>query len=235
MPGGPIRFRLNDRTLTAEPGETLLQVAQRHGIDIPHLCYRDGMRPDGNCRACMVEIDGEPRLAPACCRSPETNMVVASASPRARRAQRLVLDLLVAEATGSGTASRGELTYWSTWIAEKQKPAGTTGIQSGVSRPSGSAGSGSVRDTSHPAITVDLDACILCTRCVRACREEQGNDVIGLAWRGAASRICFDTGDPLGDSSCVGCGECVQACPTGALRNAGENGDIRPDSAVASV
>ena len=75
MPGGPIRFRLNDRTLTAEPGETLLQVAQRHGIDIPHLCYRDGMRPDGNCRACMVEIDGEPRLAPACCRSPETNMV----------------------------------------------------------------------------------------------------------------------------------------------------------------
>ena len=162
-------------------------------------------------------------------------MVVASASPRARRAQRVVLDLLVAEATGSDAASRGELTYWSTWIAEKQKPAEAAAIQSGGSRPSGSAGNGSVQDTSHPAITVDLDACILCTRCVRACREEQGNDVIGLAWRGAASRICFDTGDPLGDAAGGWGGEAGQAGPTGALRNAGENGDIRPDSAVASV
>ncbi|WP_443586334.1 4Fe-4S binding protein, partial [Salmonella enterica] len=72
-------------------------------------------------------------------------------------------------------------------------------------------------DVSHPAIAVNLDACIQCTRCLRACRDEQGNDVIGLSLRGSHATISFDAGDALGDSSCVACGECVQACPTGAL------------------
>ena len=72
-------------------------------------------------------------------------------------------------------------------------------------------------DLSHPAIAVNLDACIQCTRCVRACRDEQGNDVIGLAFRGEHARIVFDIDDAMGASTCVACGECVQACPTGAL------------------
>jgi formate dehydrogenase major subunit len=75
---------------------------------------------------------------------------------------------------------------------------------------------------SHPAIAVNLDACIQCTRCVRACRDEQVNDVIGLAFRGDQAKIVFDMDDPMGASTCVACGECVQACPTGALMPARE-------------
>ena len=90
-------------------------------------------------------------------------------------------------------------------------------------------------DLSNPAIAVNLDACIQCTRCVRACREEQVNDVIGYAFRGAESRIVFDVEDPMGESTCVSCGECVQACPTGALMPAREAAKTAADTAVPSA
>jgi len=197
-----IRFRLDDRTVEAVPGESILDVAMRQGITLPHLCHQPGLRPDGNCRACMVEIDGERVLAPSCCRTPTDGMVVRTTSTRAHRARELVLELLrgESEATVSGDS---ELAAWcdrlgvhGSRFGARQKPA---------------------EDRSHPAIRVNLDACIQCTRCVRACREEQVNDVIGYAWRGAASRIVFDINDALAQSRCVACGECVQACPTTAL------------------
>src|SRR5207244_8316242 len=90
-------------------------------------------------------------------------------------------------------------------------------------------------DLSHPAIAVNLDACIQCTRCVRACRDVQVNDVIGLAWRGEREQIVFDMNDPMGVSTCVACGECVQACPTGALMPARDAALALPDKQVASV
>src|SRR2546430_4493186 len=90
-------------------------------------------------------------------------------------------------------------------------------------------------DLSHPAIAVNLDACILCTRCVRACREVQVNDVIGLSMRGHRAKIVFDFDDPMGASTCVACGECVQACPTGALALAGGKSLESPDEKVDSV
>src|SRR4029434_9182397 len=90
-------------------------------------------------------------------------------------------------------------------------------------------------DVSHPAMTVNLDACIQCTRCVRACREEQVNDVIGYAFRGAHSKIVFDLDDPMGESTCVACGECVQACPTGALAPAHDAYLAPVDKKVSSV
>ena len=90
-------------------------------------------------------------------------------------------------------------------------------------------------DLSHHGIAVNLDSCIQCTRCVRACREEQVNDVIGYAFRGDHSKIVFDLDDPMGESTCVACGECVQACPTGALMPAREAGLVKPDKQVHSV
>jgi formate dehydrogenase major subunit len=221
----PVRFTLDGRALEAGPGETILECAARHGVDIPHLCFRQGMRADGNCRACVVEIDGERTLAPSCCRAPSDGMDVRATSERALASQRTVVELLLAEAPAASQRADSELLRWARALGVD----GTRFAQRVASPP----------DLSHPAMAVDLDACIQCGRCVRACREEQVNDVIGYAWRGDHARIVFDQDDPMGASTCVACGECVQACPTGALlpRRLGANaGDpVDPTAVERSV
>ncbi len=217
-----IPFALDGRPLEALAGETILQAAARTGIEIPHLCYTDGLRPDGNCRACVVEIDGERTLAPSCCRHPKAGMQVSAASPRARQAQRMVLELLKSDVAPTPHTRDSELDHW----------AGRLGVGTPRFAPSRRQ---PAADVSHPAIAVNLDACIQCTRCVRACRETQVNDVIGFAHRGHGAQIVFDLGDPMGTSSCVGCGECVQACPTGALSPARGVALVVPDRTVDSV
>ncbi|HVO90153.1 MAG TPA: molybdopterin-dependent oxidoreductase, partial [Casimicrobiaceae bacterium] len=198
-----VSFELNGAPVTALPGETIIQTADRLGVSIPRLCYKPGMRPDGNCRACMVEIKGERVLAPACCRTPAAGMNVRSDSERALHSQRMVVELLASDMPQTTYKPDDELALWKRAL--------------GVGEPRFSARRQPRCDVSHPAMAVNLDACIQCTRCVRACREVQVNDVIGYAHRSAASKIVFDFDDPMGDSTCVACGECVQACPTGAL------------------
>ncbi len=227
-----LSFQLDGRTLQANTGETILQAARRHGVDIPHLCYSDGLRPDGNCRACVVEVAGERTLAPSCCRAVTPDMVVKARSERALKSQQLVLELLLADrpqaghkwVDGQATAPHGELSEWADALGVKVRP------ELRALRTEAPAA-----DLSHPAMAVNLDACIQCTRCVRACRETQMNDVIGLAHRGAHAQIVFDLGDSMGASSCVACGECVQACPTGALMPKTLVGDQRVDRSVDSV
>ncbi len=199
-----IPFSLNGQAIEALPDESILQAARREGIDIPHLCYTEGLRADGNCRACMVEIEGERALQPACVRKPQAGMQVHSTHPRARAAQKMVLELLLSDMQQQRDDDC-ELHAWAAQFDIKQSRF--------AMRRQPDA------DASHPAIRVQLDACIQCTRCVRACREVQNNDVIGYAQRGSDSAIVFDLDDPMGDSSCVGCGECVHACPTGALQS----------------
>ncbi|MDT8989462.1 formate dehydrogenase subunit alpha [Curvibacter sp. APW13] len=215
MKHGPmIDITLNQQPVQAYSGESILQVAQRCGVQVPHLCHKDGLRSDGNCRACVVEIKGERTLAPSCCRTVTPGMDVQTDSPRARKSQEMVLELLLSDMPGQGhkwadaqgALPHGELSQW----AQSQGVAVRPALQA-LRREQPAA------DTSHPAMAVNLDACIQCNRCVRACREEQVNDVIGYAFRGSHSAITFDLNDPMGESSCVACGECVQACPTGAL------------------
>ncbi|HUH11753.1 MAG TPA: 2Fe-2S iron-sulfur cluster-binding protein [Longimicrobiales bacterium] len=194
-PGAPVRFTLDGVAVEALPGETILQAARRLGVAIPHLCYAEGMRADGNCRACMVEIEGERVLAPSCCRAPAEGMKVSAAGERARAAQRMVLELLLSDMPGSPYRRDSELELWARDL--------------GVGAPRFPMRDQPPPDLSHPAMAVRLDACIQCTRCVRACREVQVNDVIGYAGRGADARIVFDLEDPMGISTCVACGECV--------------------------
>ena len=205
--GKPVSFSLDGKTVEAQPGETIWQAAARHGTDIPHLCYRDsdGYRADGNCRACMVEIEGERVLAASCIRTPTEGMVVHSENHRAKTARKMVMELLVADQPSRDTAHDPDSELWR--YAETQD----------VDAARFPAKASPAPDNSHPAIAVNMDACIQCNLCVRACREVQVNDVIGLAGRGADAHIVFDFGDDMGASTCVGCGECVQACPTGAL------------------
>jgi formate dehydrogenase major subunit len=202
-----IKFTIDGREVEAHDGETIWQVADRHGVAIPHLCYSTapGYRPDGNCRACMVEIEGERVLAASCLRKPAAGMKVGVATARADAARRMVFELLVADQPARGTSHDPDSKFWN-W-ADKV----------GVATSRFPADHRPVPDVSHPAMRVNLDACIECNLCVRACREIQVNDVIGMAGRGHHEKIVFDFDDPMGDSSCVACGECVQACPTGAL------------------
>ena len=249
-----VAFTLDQQTLQAFEGETILQVAKRHSIAIPHLCHQDGLRPDGNCRACVVEIKGERSLAPSCCRTVTAGMDVQAQSERALKSQKMVLELLLSDlpdqghkwtdaklprpaprATGGATESaavagngapgqHGELSQWAARMKVQVRPE-----LRALRRAPPAA------DLSHPAMAVHLDACIQCKLCLRACREEQVNDVIGYARRGADSRIVFDLDDAMGSSTCVACGECVQVCPTGALIPKSHIGSQAVDKAVDSV
>ncbi len=340
-----VSFRLDGQDVQAVQGESILQAARRVGVEIPTLCYSESLRPDGNCRACVVEIEGERVLAPSCCRAVTPGMEVRARSERAVKSQKMVLELLLSDmpergykwnsapthavrpeatypvrpepthsvrpeptrsvrpelveghwpdhpAASTGSArteiDRPEATYpvrpepthsvrpelveghppdragASTGSARTEIDGGTeidgeTGMEGAQARPKRSSQHGELSlwvdrlgvtvrpelralsrtqptpDLSHPAMAVNLDACIQCTRCVRACREEQVNGVIGYAGRGAASHIVFDLSDPMGESTCVACGECVQACPTGALMPKTLIGSQAVDREVASV
>ena len=234
-PAGPqaapaIVFELDGQQVQARPGETIWAVAQRLGTHIPHLCHRPqpDYRPDGNCRACMVEIEGERVLAASCKRTPGVGMKVKTATERAVKSRALVMELLVADQPERATAHDPGSHFWSqadfTDVTTSRFPSTERWAP----------------DASHPAMRVNLNACIQCNLCVRACREVQVNDVIGMAYRSHGAKIVFDFDDPMGESTCVACGECVQACPTGALMpaaylNAAQARVVYPDREVDSL
>jgi formate dehydrogenase major subunit len=225
-----ITFTLDGKSVTADADESIWQVAKRQGTTIPHLCYKDNdnYRADGNCRACMVEIEGERVLAASCIRKPSEGMVVNTANDRATTARKMVMEMLVADQPERADSHDPASPLWQ--FAEMQ----------GVNTSRLPSREQPEPDRSHPAIAVNMDACIQCNLCVRACREVQVNDVIGLAGRGADAHIVFDLGDDMGQSTCVGCGECVQACPTGALMpktvlDENQHLAITPDRTVDSV
>jgi formate dehydrogenase major subunit len=216
-----LSFILNGEKVVCEAEQTILQIADQRGLEIPRLCYTEGMRPDGNCRTCMVEIKGERVLAPSCCRYPREGMEVTTNSARAIASQKMSIELLLSDVPETAYTRNSELDLWARKLS--------------VGKPRFKARHQPAEDVSHPAIAVHLDACIQCNRCMRACREEQVNDVIGYAFRGGESKIVFDLDDQMGESTCVACGECVQACPTGALMPARNVAMQVPDKTVDSV
>ena len=225
-----ITLELDGREISTTSDMTIWQVAKAQGIDIPHLCYKDddNYRSDGNCRACMVEIEGERVLAASCQRKAASGMKISTQSERAEKARNMVMELLLADQPARTDAHDPASHLWQ--YADKQQ----------IETSRFASKDAPEADSSHPAIAVNMDACIQCNLCVRACREVQVNDVIGLAGRGADAHIIFDFDDDMGASTCVGCGECVQACPTGALMPKTVLADdqklaITPDKQVDSV
>jgi formate dehydrogenase major subunit len=216
-----VTFSLNGKDITCRSTETIIEVCDREGVDVPRLCYKEGLDAVGNCRSCMVEIKGERVLAASCCRVPTNGMTVTTDSERAVKAQKMVIELLQADMPEKDYTRNNEVDQWAAKLE--------------VGKPRFAPRPAVISDQSHPGISVNLDACIQCTRCLRACRDEQVNDVIGLAFRGQHAKIVFDQDDPMGASTCVSCGECVQACPTGALMPARDVGLSVPDKVVDSL
>ncbi|HEX2538455.1 MAG TPA: formate dehydrogenase subunit alpha [Pseudolabrys sp.] len=226
-------FYIDEREIDIREGESIFRAARRLDIKLPHLCYspQPGYRADGNCRVCMVEIEGERVLAASCIRMPAPGMKVKTQTDRAKTARKMVAELLATDQPAIEVAHDPESEFWKT--AKRQ------GVSDGRF-PKREREIVPELDASHPAMRVNLDACIQCNLCVRACREVQVNDVIGMAGRGHTEKIVFDFDDPMGQSTCVGCGECVQACPTGALMpatllNDNQVRDKFPDREVHSV
>src|SRR5271165_5966974 len=178
----PNTYFIDDREIDIRDGETIFRAARRLGIKLPHLCYspKPGYRADGNCRVCMVEVEGERVLAASCIRTPTSGMKVNTQTERARTARSMVLELLLTDQPPKDVAHDPQSEFWKT--AGRAQIAASRFPRRAPPTP----------DRSHPAMAVNLDACIHCNLCVRACREVQVNDVIGMAGRGYTEKIVFD-------------------------------------------
>jgi len=232
-----IGLEIDGRRVEVPEGTSLFDAIGAAGGRVPALCHEPGLRPVGVCRLCSVEVAGARTLVASCVRAAEEGMVVATDSPRVRRAQRGLTELLLAE---QPAASGREATTGDDELEALTRELGVSRPGASSARVSAATAPRSGADTPHlddssPVIRVDHRACILCDRCIRACDEVQCNHVIGRTGKGAGTRIAFDLDLPMGESSCVSCGECVAACPTGALVEKPVAVPLRPREALSPV
>ena len=203
-----VELTIDGQAVTVEKGTSLWDAARKAGIEIPVLCHDPVLEPVGVCRMCVVEVEGARVMAASCVREAETGMVVHTKSEKVERCRSMLTELMMSEqpveSPKEKTTADDEL-----WALQREYGVEVR-VPRGNSRPD---------DMTSPAIAVDHQACILCDRCIRACDDIQNNDVIGRTGKGYTARISFDLDNPMGASTCVTCGECVAACPTGALIN----------------
>lgn len=210
---------IDGNEVSARRGQSILEVAQENGIDIPTLCHLEGLADVGACRLCLVEIKGNNKLLPACVTSVFEGMEVTTDSDRLNRHRRTILELLFAERNHvcSVCVANGHCE-----LQDMAQKLGLTHIRLPYRNPKLEV------DASHERFTLDHNRCILCTRCVRACAEVEGAHVWDVMGRGIESTIISDLHEEWGKSTCTRCGKCVQVCPTGALYDKSKIGSDHP-------
>lgn len=210
---------IDEQEVSARRGQTILEVAREHGIDIPTLCHLDGLSDVGACRLCLVEIKGSNKLLPACVATVFEGMEVSTRTPRLEKYRRNILEMLFAERNHvcAVCVSNGHCELQS--LGQQH---GLTHVRLPYRNPQLTV------DASHERFTVDHNRCVLCTRCVRACAEVEGAHVWDVMGRGINSTVISDLHQPWGESSCTRCGKCVQVCPTGALFDKSKIGSDHP-------
>ena len=219
-----VKLTIDGREVTVSEGSTIWEAARDLGISIPTLCHDPKLEPVGVCRMCVVEVEGSRVMAASCVRAVEPGMVVQTASDKVERCRGMLTELLMSEQPDE--SAKEESTADDQLFALARHYDVGARLPRGNSRP---------QDLTSKVIDVDHQACILCDRCIRACDDIQHNDVIGRTGKGYTARISFDLDNGMGESTCVSCGECVAACPTGALTNKAVSVPIRPRSALESV
>ncbi len=205
---GTMTITINGQKVSAQTGQTILEAARAASIDIPTLCHHPALAPAGACRMCLVEVAGQRTLQPACTFPAADRMEVQTESPKVVAARRFVLELIFSE--------RNHFCMTCPMSGDCELQA--LGYRYGLDH--------FVYPTYRERFTVDAspahhlldhNRCVLCRRCVRACAELVGNHTLDLRQRGAHTMLCADMDVPLAESTCIGCGTCVDVCPTGAL------------------
>lgn len=215
-PSNPIKtLTIDGKQVSGSEGETILDVARQNDIDIPTLCNLEGLSSTGQCRLCLVEMKGSPRLFPACVTTVDEGMEVVTDSERILKYRRMIIELLFAERNHicAVCVSNGHCD-----LQAMAQRLGVNHISFPYQNPQFSL------DGSHKDYEVDHNRCVLCGRCVRVCHEVEGAHTRDLSNRGASSLVITDANAPWGQSeTCTSCGKCVQVCPTGALAEKGKS------------
>ena len=204
-----IHLTINGKNVEVEEGSTILEAARKANIDIPTLCFLKGINEVGDCRMCVVEVEGRRGLATACIQKAEEGMVVNTSTPTVIEARRVVLDLILSN------HDRECLTCTRNGNCELQKLAQQFYVDD--IRYKGERNVHEIDDQS-PSIVRDFNKCVLCRRCVATCKKVQGIGAIDSANRGFASAVSTYANKSLNDVNCTFCGQCIQACPVGALK-----------------
>jgi predicted molibdopterin-dependent oxidoreductase YjgC len=230
-----VSLTIDDRPVEVPEGSTIMQACAQLGIDTPTLCYGETLQPANACRVCVVELEGARVLAPACARPVEPDMVVKTDSERVRHSRKMVMEFLASSTDLSTTPVADD--YLARYDARPERygpPAPPDPDRDHKRTGHHEEPDGQTAATVHSPVKVDNDLyvrdyskCILCYKCVDACGEQwQNTFAITVAGRGFDARISTEYANPLPDSACVYCGNCIAVCPTGALMFASEH-DLR--------
>jgi len=204
-----VELTIDGRKVSVPAGTTIFDAARMHDVEIPTLCHQQNEKPVGVCRVCVVDVGARVYTA-ACIRPVEPGMVVKTADDGVKRARHTLIELLMSDHPSPCARERQSGDCELEALAKQEQITAARYAPRATRRGP---------DNSSMSIAVDFDACILCDRCIRGCSDIRENFVLGRMGKGASAGIAFDNDEPMGESSCVSCGECMVSCPTGALTN----------------